>query len=147
MVDKWVGCGTGAEGDWGTQAADHSPPSPSARRAAQPRASAVCTYEWPVAGMKYRQQWTRVSGMRFFRLMLTSSCRYFSYWSLMNFMMGCQLHREAPVSLQRDTHHPSWGTGPRPHPQVRNSPSPSPTPVHVWRCLTFQAETRTSLPC
>lgn len=52
------------------------------------------TYEWPVAGMKYIQQCTRVSGIRFFRLMLISSCRYFSYWSLMNFMMGCQLQRE-----------------------------------------------------
>lgn len=51
------------------------------------------TYEWPVAGMKYIQQCTRVSGIRFFRLMLISSCRYFSYWSLMNFMMGCQLQK------------------------------------------------------
>jgi len=39
----------------------------------------VCTYEWPVAGMKYIQQCTLVSGIRFLRLMLISSCRYFSY--------------------------------------------------------------------
>lgn len=72
--------------------ADHAPHPASA----PPQDVAVrWTYEWPVAGMKYRQQCTRVSGIRFFRLMLTSSCRYFSYWSLMNFMMGCQLRREA----------------------------------------------------
>lgn len=35
-----------------------------------------------------------MSGICFFLLMLISSCRYFSYWSLMNFMMGCQLQRE-----------------------------------------------------
>lgn len=57
------------------------------------------TYEWPVAGMKYIQQCTRVSGIRFLRLMLISSCRYFSYWSLMNFMMGCQLQRATDTRL------------------------------------------------
>lgn len=67
------------------------------------------TYEWPVAGMKYIQQCTRVSGIRFFRLMLISSCRYFSYWSLMNFMMGCQLQRERNAGrwdCARDVDHP-----------------------------------------
>lgn len=38
------------------------------------------------------QQWTLESGILFFLSMLISSCRYASYWSLMNFMMGCQLN-------------------------------------------------------
>lgn len=58
---------------------------------------AVCEraspHQCPVGGMKYMQQWTLESGIRFFLLMLISSCRYASYWSLMNFMMGCQLER------------------------------------------------------
>lgn len=37
------------------------------------------------------QQWTLESGILFFLLMLISSCRYASYWSLMNFMIGSQL--------------------------------------------------------
>lgn len=82
------------------------------RRRGKPRGSErgrQGTYEWPVAGMKYIQQCTRVSGIRFFRLMLISSCRYFSYWSLMNFMMGCQLERERNMGqwlCVRDLDHP-----------------------------------------
>lgn len=38
------------------------------------------------------QQWTLESGILFFLSMLISSCRYASYWSLINFMMGCQLN-------------------------------------------------------
>lgn len=70
------------------------------------------TYEWPVAGMKYIQQCTRVSGIRFFRLMLISSCRYFSYWSLMNFMMGCQLQRKRNTGCVRDLDSPEPLTWP-----------------------------------
>lgn len=39
------------------------------------------------------QQWTLESGILFFLSMLISSCRYASYWSLMNVMMGCQLNK------------------------------------------------------
>lgn len=56
------------------------------------------TYEWPVAGMKYMQQWTLLSGICFFRLIFSSSWRYFSYWSLMNFIMGCQLCKERNIT-------------------------------------------------
>lgn len=93
---------------------DRTAPTPLAPRG---------TYEWPVAGMKYRQQWTRVSGIRFLRSMLTSSCKYLSYWSLMNFMMGCQLHGRPPSART--------GTGTRPVSpprQAPSSPNPSPAP-------------------
>lgn len=55
-------------------------------------------YQCPVGGMKYMQQWTLESGILFFLLIFISSCRYASYWSLMNFMMGCQLHNDSDES-------------------------------------------------
>lgn len=98
--------------------------------------------------MKYRQQWTRVSGMRFFRLMLTSSCRYFSYWSLMNFMIGCQLQGEAPSAAAGDGSSPVSPGGRPPIPRG---------PAFQYKCQgcgAFLAETaafperlHTSLPC
>lgn len=101
----------GRQGETGLHAG--APPRPL--EPARPRVPRD-THECPVAGMKYRQQCTRVSGIRFFLLMLTSSCRYFSYWSLMNFMMGCQLRA---------------GTG---QPARRAAPAratPSQSPAHV----------------
>lgn len=52
------------------------------------------TNQCPVGGMKYMQQCTRESGILFFLSILISSCKYCSYWSLMNFIMGCQLLKE-----------------------------------------------------
>lgn len=63
----------------------------------------VWTDQCPVGGMKYMQQCTLESGILFFLLMLISSCRYCSYWSLMNFMMGCQLWERDTVYLNNTT--------------------------------------------
>ena len=51
------------------------------------------TYECPVGGMKYRQQWTLVSGMYFFLAILCSSFRYLSYCWFMYSRIGCQLKK------------------------------------------------------
>lgn len=65
-----------------------------------------------------------MSGMRFFRLMLTSSCRYFSYWSLMNFMIGCQLPAQALSARPQ-------GTAPARSPPA-SQPRPQPAGARAW---------------
>lgn len=62
--------------------------------------ASMCPHQCPVGGMKYMQQWTLESGILFFLLMLISSCRYASYWSLMNLMMGCQLDHSKDKSSE-----------------------------------------------
>lgn len=54
----------------------------------------IQTHECPVGDMKYKQQCTLVSGMRFLRAMLTSSFKNFSYCSLMYLDMGSQLETQ-----------------------------------------------------
>lgn len=48
-------------------------------------------YPWPVGGMKYKQQWIRVSCEWRARWVLCSSLRYFSYWSLIYLSGSSQL--------------------------------------------------------
>lgn len=70
-----------------------------------------------------------MSGIRFFRLMLISSCRYFSYWSLMNFMMGCQLQGERNTGW--------WG-------RVRELDHPDPPTWAGWVKQSLQSQGRSA---